>query len=88
MHDQAIPLEDARRAHAAAGSVDKQLHIFTQAEGGSEHCNADDPDPARQLIADWFADRLGTIPAHPRPTATPGQTRRSRRTTKVRTQPR
>ena len=65
-HDQAIPVQDARRVHAAAGSGDKQLRIFTQAEGGSEHVNADDPDPARQLIADWFADRLTTIPARPR----------------------
>jgi dipeptidyl aminopeptidase/acylaminoacyl peptidase len=73
-HDQAIPVQDARRAHAAAGSIDKQLRIFTQAEGGSEHCNADDPDPARQLIADWFADRLGAIPARLRPTTTAGQT--------------
>lgn len=64
-HDQAIPVQDARRAHAAAGSTDKQLRIFTQAEGGAEHVNADDPDPARQLIADWFADRLHTIPAQP-----------------------
>jgi fermentation-respiration switch protein FrsA (DUF1100 family) len=62
-HDQAIPVQDARRAHAEAGSVDKQLRIFTGAEGGSEHVNADDPDPARQLIADWFADRLTTITA-------------------------
>jgi dipeptidyl aminopeptidase/acylaminoacyl peptidase len=61
--DQAIPVQDARRAHAAARSIDKQLRIFTEAEGGSEHVNADDPDPARQLIADWFADRLSTIPA-------------------------
>ena len=61
--DQAIPVQDARRAHAAAGSIDKQLRIFTEADGGSEHVNADDPDPARQLIADWFADRLSTIPA-------------------------
>jgi dipeptidyl aminopeptidase/acylaminoacyl peptidase len=73
-HDHAIPVQDARRAHAAAGSIDKQLRIFTQAEGGSEHCNADDPDPARQLIADWFADRLGAIPARLRPTTTAGQT--------------
>jgi len=64
-HDQAIPVQDARRAHAEAGSFDKQLRIFTGAEGGSEHVNADDPDPARQFIADWFADRLHTIPRDP-----------------------
>jgi fermentation-respiration switch protein FrsA (DUF1100 family) len=63
--DRAIPVDDARRAHAAAGSTDKQLRIFTEAEGGSEHVNADDPGPARQLIADWFADRLSAIPTRP-----------------------
>jgi hypothetical protein len=62
-------VDDARRAYDAAGSEDKTLRIFTIAEGGSEHVNADDPDPARQLIADWFPDRLGTIPAHTLPTA-------------------
>jgi hypothetical protein len=32
--------------------------VFDGVDGGAEHCNVDDPDPARQLIADWFADRL------------------------------
>jgi fermentation-respiration switch protein FrsA (DUF1100 family) len=62
-HDGANPVEDARKALDAAGSTDKELRIFTVAEGGSEYVNADDPDPARQLIADWFADRLGIVPA-------------------------
>jgi dipeptidyl aminopeptidase/acylaminoacyl peptidase len=68
-HDGAVPLEDAQKAVAAAGSVDKELRIFTIAEGGSEHVAADDPDPARQLITDWFADRLHTVPATPQPAA-------------------
>jgi dipeptidyl aminopeptidase/acylaminoacyl peptidase len=62
-NDKGFTVDDARRAYAATGSADKTLRIFTVAEGGSEHVNVDDPDPARQLIADWFADRLGTIPA-------------------------
>jgi dipeptidyl aminopeptidase/acylaminoacyl peptidase len=57
-HDLGIPLEDAQKAFNAAGSADKTLRVFTIAEGGAEHCNADEPDPARQLIADWFAQRL------------------------------
>ena len=57
-HDKAIPLQDARNAIAAAGSADKELRVFSGTDGGSEHCNADDPDPARQLIADWFAAHL------------------------------
>ncbi len=31
------------------------MRVFTIEEGGSEYVNADDPDPARRLIADWFA---------------------------------
>jgi fermentation-respiration switch protein FrsA (DUF1100 family) len=60
--DGAIPVADAEAAFAAAGSKDKTLRIFTVEEGGSEHVNADDPDPARQMIVDWFAQRLGTMP--------------------------
>jgi dienelactone hydrolase len=62
-HDTGFPVSEAQAAFAAAGSTDKTLRIFTIEEGGSEHVNADDPDPARQLITDWFAQRLGTLPA-------------------------
>jgi fermentation-respiration switch protein FrsA (DUF1100 family) len=61
-HDTGFPVTEAEAAFAAAGSKDKTLRVFTIEEGGSEHVNADDPDPARQLIADWFAQRLGTLP--------------------------
>jgi fermentation-respiration switch protein FrsA (DUF1100 family) len=61
-HDRNVPVADAEAAFAAAASKDKTLRIFTAAEGGSEHVNADDPDPARQMIVDWFAQRLGTMP--------------------------
>jgi alpha-beta hydrolase superfamily lysophospholipase len=49
-----------RRAEGDRGrrSTDKELRVFTGPDGGEEHCNADDPDPARQLIADWFAGHL------------------------------
>jgi len=50
--------DDAGKAFAATGSTDKQLRIFTVAQGGAEHVQADQPDQARQLIADWFAQRL------------------------------
>jgi hypothetical protein len=52
------------RAFEAAGSVDKQLRLFTVAEGGAEHIQADEPDPARQLISDWLNLRLNAI-RHP-----------------------
>ena len=62
-NDLAIPLDDARKAYAAAGSTDKQLRIFTVAQGGAEHVQADQPDQARQLICDWFALRLNQTAA-------------------------
>jgi pimeloyl-ACP methyl ester carboxylesterase len=48
-HDQANPLEDARRAHAAAGSVDKRLRIFTQTTCSIEPCreSGEDSPPLR-----------------------------------------
>jgi dipeptidyl aminopeptidase/acylaminoacyl peptidase len=62
-HNTGFPVADAEAAFAAAGSTDKTLRVFTIEEGGSEHVNADDPDPARQLIADWFAQRLAPYPS-------------------------
>jgi alpha-beta hydrolase superfamily lysophospholipase len=59
-HDTGFSMSDAQKQYEAAGSVDKELRVFTIEEGGSEHVNADDPDPARQFIADWFARKLGT----------------------------
>jgi dipeptidyl aminopeptidase/acylaminoacyl peptidase len=57
-HDLGVPVEDAHKAFNAAGSSDKELRVFTIAEGGAEHVQADEPDQARQLVADWFAQRL------------------------------
>jgi hypothetical protein len=36
----------------------KQLRIFTVAQGSAEHVQADQSDQAKQLIADWFAQRF------------------------------
>jgi dipeptidyl aminopeptidase/acylaminoacyl peptidase len=60
-HDLAIPLEQAQAAFAAAGSSDKQLRIFSLAEGGAEHVSLDEPDASRQLVADWFAQHFDTL---------------------------
>ncbi|GAA1864209.1 prolyl oligopeptidase family serine peptidase [Pseudonocardia ailaonensis] len=57
-NDRQVVVADAHSAFEAAGSEDKTLRIFTVAEGGAEHCQTDEPDPARQLIADWFVSRL------------------------------
>jgi alpha-beta hydrolase superfamily lysophospholipase len=54
VHATGIPVTEAGAAFAAAAWKDKTLLVFTIEEGGSEHVNADDRDPAWQLIADWF----------------------------------
>ncbi len=58
--DRQIPIADAHLAFEAAGSTDKELVVLTEAEGGDQHCQTDEPDPARQLIADWFTVKLAT----------------------------
>ncbi len=52
-NDRQVPVEDARKAFAAAGSTDKQLRVFTADQGGAEHIQTDEPGPALDLIADW-----------------------------------
>ncbi len=57
-HDQQVPLADAERALELAGSADKELRVFSEAEGGAEHCMADEPQAAIQLVCDWSAEKL------------------------------
>jgi fermentation-respiration switch protein FrsA (DUF1100 family) len=63
--DRQIPVADAHRAFEAAGSADKHLRIYTEDEGGDQHCQTDGPDPARRLLADWFARELGATAGAP-----------------------
>lgn len=57
--DRQIPLEYARVQHdATVNSPDRELHVFTEREGGVEHVGGDNMLPAASFIADWVADRL------------------------------
>lgn len=57
--DRQLPVHDACRAFATAGSEHKQLRVFATGESGAEHIQADDPQPTRMIISDWLADVLG-----------------------------
>ncbi|GAA1864192.1 alpha/beta fold hydrolase [Pseudonocardia ailaonensis] len=59
--DQQVPVADAERLHAAAGSVDKTLRVFTAEEGGAQHCHMDNLQIAVPEIFGWLADRLGAV---------------------------
>lgn len=58
-NDRQIPLADAQRLYEAAGSLDKQLVVFRPSQGGDEHCQVDNPGPAKDYIYDWLAWQLG-----------------------------
>src|SRR5579884_1879428 len=56
--DAQIPVEQAYALYEAAGSPQKELKIFTEAEGGSAHCQNDNRVLAHNYIADWLEDVL------------------------------
>lgn len=61
-HDRQIPLEYAHKSHEqAVNCPDLELKIFTQREGGVEHCSADNMEPVRSYIIDWVADRFARM---------------------------
>jgi len=56
--DAQISMESARQEFAAVGSKDKTLKIFTEEEGGSEHCQGDNLTLGITYIADWLTEKL------------------------------
>jgi dienelactone hydrolase len=62
-NDRQIPLWHAEKTFAAAvNSPNKKLKIFTLAEGGAEHCQADNHSLAVDCMTDWVAETLGGDP--------------------------
>ena len=62
-NDRQVPLQYAQRTFdAAVNSPNKRLKVFTLAEGGAEHCQADDRTMAVDYAADWVAEILGGDP--------------------------
>lgn len=58
-NDRQIPLKDAEAFVAAISSERRELKVFTLAEGGAEHCQADNGTLAVDYMADWIARTLG-----------------------------
>jgi len=56
--DAQISTDTARKEFAAIGSKDKTLKIFTEEEGGFEHCQGDNRTLGITYIADWFTEKL------------------------------
>jgi fermentation-respiration switch protein FrsA (DUF1100 family) len=62
-NDRQVPLWRAEKTiEAAVNSPDRKLKVFTLAEGGAEHCQADNYSMAVDYLADWVAETLGGNP--------------------------
>ena len=62
-NDRQIPLWHAEKTYAhAVNSKDRELKIFRLADGGAEHCGADNGGLIVDYITDWVAEKLGASP--------------------------
>jgi len=60
--DRQIPIEYAYQCFdEATASPKRELKIFTDREGGVEHCSADNMEPARSYIADWIYETFAEM---------------------------
>jgi dienelactone hydrolase len=58
-NDRQIPLWHAEKTYEdAVNAKSRELKVFTLADGGAEHCGADNGSLIVDYICDWVADRL------------------------------
>lgn len=61
-NDRQIPREYAYQSRdQAVNSPHLDFRLFTEREGGVEHCSADNMEPVKSYIADWVSDRFGEM---------------------------
>ena len=53
-NDRIVPADEARKLYQHIGSKNKTLKIFTEAEGGAEHCQVDNRQLGVDFIGDWL----------------------------------
>ena len=53
-NDRIVPLAEAKKLYERVGSKNKELKIFTAAEGGAEHCQVDHRQLGVDYIGDWL----------------------------------
>jgi dienelactone hydrolase len=57
-NDRVVPVSDAHKLYERLGSKNKHLKIFTEAEGGAEHCQVDNRQLGIDYIGDWLLKTL------------------------------
>jgi len=56
--DRVVPLAEAKKLYERVGSKNKTLRIFTEAEGGAEHCQVDNRQLGVDFIGDWLLKNM------------------------------
>jgi alpha-beta hydrolase superfamily lysophospholipase len=56
--DRIIPVANAGKLHAALGTSNKSLRVFTAEEGGAQHAHVDDRQIGIDHAADWIVETL------------------------------
>ena len=57
-NDRVVPLAEAKKLYERVGSKNKTLKIFTEAEGGAEHCQVDNRQLGVDTIGDWLLKNM------------------------------
>jgi len=57
-NDRVVPLAEARKLYERVGSKNKTLKIFTETEGGAEHCQVDNRQLGVDFIGDWLLKNI------------------------------
>jgi fermentation-respiration switch protein FrsA (DUF1100 family) len=52
-NDRIVPVAEARTLYERIGSKKKTLKIYTEDDGGAEHCQVDDRPMGIDYMADW-----------------------------------
>jgi dienelactone hydrolase len=60
--DNIVPVAMAHRLYKACGSPKKELKIFTDEDGGSQHCAFENLHMMGNWTADWWMDQFGLNP--------------------------
>ena len=57
-NDRVVPLAEAKTLYERIGSKNKTLKIFTETEGGAEHCQVDNRQLGVDFIGDWLLKNM------------------------------
>ena len=61
-NDRVVPLAEANKLYERVGSKKQDLRIFTEAEGGAEHCQVDNRQLGVDFIGDWLLKNHVSLP--------------------------